>query len=156
VDATVLADWKLDDLAARADLVVVGTVGSKQMVKVERRVMTETEILVDLTLAGNGGDRIVVSQLGGKDGDTIVEIVGDASLRPGRRYLLFTYAHRDGRRYLVGMALGAWEAPPGDSDRFVQQIDVPVIARDGSLAPAPGPRGISLEDVRLAIARNRR
>jgi hypothetical protein len=156
VRATVLADWNLDDLVQRADLIVVGKVGAQRSVHVQQAghgdtLMTETTIAVERTLLGRSGPSFVLSQLGGREGDRIVEIVGDAVLNPGDRVLLFTYQHSDGRRYLVGMSLGAYLA---GGTTFDQQIDVPQIRPDGALLPPPGRRAITEAVVRSAIGRS--
>ncbi|MCC7383777.1 MAG: hypothetical protein IT384_18190 [Deltaproteobacteria bacterium] len=151
-EATVLADWSLDQVAARADLIVIGVVESKRTLAGEM-LMTESVFRVERTLAGAATDRIVLSQLGGRQGDRVVEIVGDAELAIGGRFVLFTRVHADGRRYLVGMALGAYAL---EGERATQRIDAPLIDARGVVTPAPGVRSLPLEGLIEAIARSRR
>lgn len=150
--STLLSDWSLDQVAARADLIVIGVVESQRTVLADT-LMTETVIRVEKTLAGSPADRIVLSQIGGRQGDRVVEVVGDASLAVGDRLLLFTRAHPDGRRYLVGMSLGAYLV---EGEVATQRIDVPLITPDGQIAPAPGVRRLTLGRILEVITRSRR
>lgn len=146
--ATHLADWDLWDLVRRADLILVGQVQAQDSVRVNGRLMTESRIAVDEVLLGSAGPHVILSQLGGRDGNIVNEIVGDAQLETGSRVLLFTYAHADGRRYLVGMGLGAYLV---QGEELSQQIDVPLLGGDGRLRPPPGRRSVRLTQVRAAV-----
>lgn len=152
--ATVLADWSLEDLVRRADLVVIGTVTEQAFVVDEKRraVLTRSSIDVERTLMGKSVEAFTLTQLGGKAGSVVTEVMGDAQLAVGERVLLFTFEHDDKERYLVGMALGAWkvEGTP-ELPVLSQRIDSPLAAMDGKLRPAPGLRTASLEDVKAAI-----
>lgn len=148
--ATVLFDWGVDELARRADRVVIGTVESQTTVEVGRTLMTDTRIRIERTLAGSPAQTITVRQLGGRLGDRIVDVPGDAVLVRGRRYLLFTaQPPGDLHRYLVGMALGALEV--GDTGVLTQTVDVPLVAPSGALREAPGPRFIERAAIEAAI-----
>jgi hypothetical protein len=175
-EATMLADWSLDEVLHRADLVVIGEVVSQSYVKVadaERgyQLMTESHIRIEETMleqrksdasgsqaAKPGraqherGQEIVLSQLGGVEGKVVSEIVGDARLHVGQQVLLVTYQHKDGRRYLVGMSLGFYEIAGGE---LLQNIEATIFDRQGRVLPAPGQRAISMEAMRAAIARER-
>ncbi len=150
--ATVLSDWKLEEIIQRSDLIVIGTVRAARGVEGEGTILTASKIEVERTLfdasAGAAPRFIEVWELGGHLGQRWVEVPGTAGLSVGRRYLLFTFLHPDGHRYLVGMALGAYRL---DSGQPTQTIDVPVITRDGKLHDAPGPRTTTLEEVRRLI-----
>lgn len=151
--ATILANWSLDDVVAHADLIVVGTVGASRSVKVGRRVLTETDIQVERTLFGLAGPTVVVTQPGGRDGRYVTTVPGVVSLTPGDRLLLVTHLDREGRRWVVGLCLGAFRI----AGRELQQtIEVPLVAAGGVVTPAPGERLIHLEAIELAIARRRR
>jgi hypothetical protein len=156
-EATMLADWSLEEVLHRADSVVIGEVTSQSYVKVpdaERgeQLMTESHVRVEETLLGQQRPEIVLSQLGGVDGKVVSEIVGDAKLRVGQRIVVATYQHKDGRRYLVGMSLGFYEISGADG---VQDIEASIFDRAGRVLPAPGRRTISMEALRAAIARER-
>lgn len=121
--ATILADWELGELVRRADRVVIGTVVSQRTVDAPpgsiTALMTESTVRVEETLRGASAKTLVVSQLGGARSGRRTWIEGDARLVEGKRMLLFTSAHPDGRRYLVGMALGAFFV---DGDSLSQRI----------------------------------
>jgi hypothetical protein len=129
--------------------------------------MTETTVAVDELLLGDAAGDVMISQLGGVDGRVISEVVGDARLHVGQRVLLATYRHSDGRRYLVGMSLGAYEivgssagpiftGPVETSNvQLVQSIDASMIDRTGKISAAPGQRSVSVEVMRAAIVRER-
>ena len=150
--ATVLANWDLDEVVRRSDLIVIGTIGKQRSIKVGTDVMTESEVLVEETLRGEPTKSFTLSQLGGKIGTSVYEIVGDAKLGRGDRVLLLTYLHKDGRRYLVGMSLGAYFLS-GEHAR--QTVEVPLVESNGGLRPAPGLRQIAVDRIR-AVARARR
>ncbi len=151
--ATILADWDLADLAVRTDTVVIGVVGSQRSLRVDGLLMTETEVRVERILRGEPRDTLTLSQLGGREGTLIAEVIGTAELIPGERVLLFTYRHADGRRYLVGMALGAFFVR--DREVLTRRVDVPLMTRDGSLRPPPGRQQLRLEEVETALRETR-
>lgn len=152
--ATLLADWDLDELARRADLIVVGTVEAQvTVVPTDKRVvLTESTIRVERTLLGAPRATFVLSQLGGRKGSVVTEIVGDARLAEGDKVLLFTFEHEDKRRYLVGMALGAWFL--GEEPGVLEQtVTASLVDAQGQLREGPGLRQATLADVEAAIAR---
>lgn len=151
--ATVLADWDVEELVRRADLIVVGTVKEQRYIVDEalKAVLTESEVVVERTLQGKEAASFVLTQLGGRAGSVVSEVVGDARLAPGDRVLLFTFRHEDGRRYLVGMALGAWFVVSGEEGSFSQDIESPLVDASGAVKAAPGRRTISVDDVRAAV-----
>lgn len=147
--ATILADWSIEDLVRRADSVVIGVVGAPRFVAAgDRRLLTETPIRVERQLLGDVGRAFVLTQLGGRAGGQETTAVGDAHLQAGERVLLITYRHTDGRRYLVGMALGALHLAGPMAE---QRLAVPLLRPDGRLAPPPGRRRLRLERIEAAI-----
>ncbi|OGQ90708.1 MAG: hypothetical protein A2289_17855 [Deltaproteobacteria bacterium RIFOXYA12_FULL_58_15] len=106
-EATLMAERSLDEQVAKADLIVIGVVTRQHSYAVGKTIMTDTTVRIEQTLKGKSQLTIEVTQLGGRIDNRVVEVVGDAVLRPGQRLLLMTYVHADGGRYLVGMALGA-------------------------------------------------
>lgn len=151
--ATILADWDLAEIIRRSDSIIIGRVAKRRTLVVEGRPMTESAVFVEETLLGEASETLVVSQLGGVVGRQASEVVGDARLRTGERVLLFTFRHPDGRRYLVGMALGAYVVR---GDRLEQRVDVPLLREDGRLSPPPGRTARSLPEVRALIQGVRR
>lgn len=152
--ATVLVNWSLEDLVKRADLVVIAKVTDQAFVVDEERrmVITETTVEVERTLMGKTQPGFVLTQLGGRAGSVVTEVMGDAHLSVGDRVLLFTFEHEDKRRYLVGMALGVWHVEnTADAPILSQQIDDPLVGATGELLPAPGRRTASIDDVKAAI-----
>jgi len=173
--ATILADWDLADLTRRADLIVIGEV-QEQSSRVDKKrgaVITETEISVERTLMGKKVANFTLTQLGGRAGSVVSEVMGDATLQAGDHVLLFTFEHEDKRRYLVGMALGAWTVdaslPPNtkhsrrngaplqgatpllDGTRLLQTIGSNLAGEDGKILPAPGKKETTIADVKAAI-----
>lgn len=148
--ATILADWDLEEVIRRADSIVIGRVRARRTVVVDRRPLTETSVEVEETLLGAPVKTLVVSQLGGVVRGQASEVVGDARLRVGDRLLLFTFRHQDGRRHLVGMALGAYVLR---GETLEQDVEVPLLREDGRLLPPPGPRTRALNEVRNLIRR---
>ncbi|MBI2375170.1 MAG: hypothetical protein HYV07_14335 [Deltaproteobacteria bacterium] len=135
--ATVLEALSLDELAARADSVVIGVIGSKSSVRSLGQLFTETEIIVEQTLLGEERRSLVLTQLGGEDRGQVIELVGDAKLLSGSRMLLFTYRHTDGNRYLVGMGQGAFLI---QGETWVREIEASLQRPDGRI---DAPRGRS-------------
>lgn len=148
--ATLILDWDIDELVARADRVVIGTVGQQRYVKANGRIVTESNILVEQTLKGRPLERFVLTQLGGRYGDIIEEVVGTARLRPGQRVLLMTRHHRDGRHTIVGLSLGAYLV---DGRRLRQTIEASLVSGDGTIVGPPGERRAVIDDVVRAIER---
>mgnify|MGYP000181253759 CR=1 FL=1 len=144
---TVLLDWGVDELARRSDLIVIGTVESKNTVAVDRTLMTDTRVRVERTLAGEPTQIVTVRQLGGQLGKRIVDLPGDAVLETGRKYLLFTAKH-DGHTYLVGMALGALRV---ENKSLTQTISVPILSREGTMREERAPRTTNIRAIERAI-----
>jgi hypothetical protein len=141
---TVLADWDVSELAARADRIDVVTVVAQRSSDEGELGRTFSRVRVERTLKGAKATELELTQLGGVD----TEVVGDARLRVGERWLLFSFGAPDGRRYLVGMSLGAWRV---DGARLTQDIEVPLASGDGELLPAPGRRAATILDVERAL-----
>ena len=149
-EATILANWSLDDIAAHADAVVIGRVTSRRVTR-EGPLWTETEVRVERQLKGTPRTVWTVSQLGGKRGDLSRGIAGDVELRVGQRVLLMLERVRDGRWMIVGLSLGAFRL---DGDTLHQQIDVPLADPGGRILPPPGDRSVLLEAIETAVVRS--
>ncbi len=152
--STVLFDWDLSELTRRADLIVIAKVIGKRSFAAENTIMTSTRLRVERVISGSEASEIEVLQLGGQLGARIVDVPGDAELRDGEHYLLFT-AQPSGQPYrsLVGMSLGALQVK---GEELTQTVDVPLFGGGGELLPAPGVRIRSLSEVIRVIERSRR
>ena len=147
--ATVLEARTLQELIARADRVDVGVVQSRHALPlVDDLGLTETRVRVERTLLGTPRAQLTVTQLGGERNGTATELVGDARLMPGTRFLLLTWLAPDGRRYLVSMGMGAFVV---DGSRITQEVDAAIQLPDGVLQPAPFRRAMRLVDVEQAV-----
>lgn len=150
--ATVLSDWSLEEVTQRADLIFIGTVVSAEAVEGDGTVLTASTLAVERTLydaAHQARATVEVRELGGHLGKRWVDVPGTAGLTKGKRYLLFTFLHPDGHRYLVGMELGAYVFT--GASRLEHTVDVPLIRRDGRLIEPPGPIGTTLEKVQAIL-----
>jgi len=148
--ATVLANWSLEEVVRRGDSVVIGTVRGQRFVESRGEALAETDVEVDEVLLGPPLRTLTVSQMGGEAAGVRTEVVGDARLEPGRRVLLITFAHQDGRRYLVGMALGALFLDD-DARTLRQDVEASLVEPDGRVLPPPGERRVDLEGVRALV-----
>jgi hypothetical protein len=145
-----LLNWSLEDLLARADRVVIGRVASQRSVEENGRVLTESVVHVERTLLGNHSPSFVLSQLGGRKGHLVIDVVGTARLAVGQRTLFVTHEADDGRRYLVGMALGAYDM---QGDRLEQVVEASLVDVNGSVSTPPSVREAFLVDVIRALPR---
>ncbi len=132
--ATVLEDLKLADLTARADVIVVGTIGEATALRLPGadQIWTDTALSVDQIVKGKVAPKLTIRQQGGRIGDSAMVVAGNAALPAGRRVVLFLKRQGD-RFYTVGMELGAFEIYTGhDGQPWVRRrTTVPV----GRLAP---------------------
>ena len=152
VGATVLMDWTLSERVAHSDLIVIGTIAGASTVEVDGNLMTVTDIDVESVLLGRAPARISVWQFGGERDGKVMRVVGDARLIPGARMLLLTHLYRDGRRYLVGMSMGAYLV---QGHQLTGQLDAPLL-RDGEIVSGPGEQHLEVRDVVNAISETHR
>jgi len=147
--ATVLEARTLAQLIDRADRVDIGVVESRRSLQVRDDIgLMETRVRVERTLLGAPKASLAVTQLGGEADGTATELVGDARLVPGERFLLITWLAPDGRRYLVSMGLGAFVV---DGTRVSQEVDAAIQRPDGALVPGPFRRAVRVVDVERAV-----
>lgn len=151
--ATVLLDWKVDDVVAHADSVVIGVVSSQRTITRDGRTTTETQIVVHRQLKGVFTGELLLVQLGGRYGDRITDVVGMPILIRGQEVLLLTETNQDGRHTLVAMSLGVYYV---DGEILWQRIDVPLLERSGRLLPPPGRRAATIAEIEDAIERTSR
>jgi hypothetical protein len=153
-DATLLRASTLRERLGRADLVFVGRLAAERTLRVDGHVMTESRFTVRETLLGAKVSEAAVTHFGGREGALVYDVPGDPSFVPNRDYLLITYLHRDGRRYLVAMGLGVFEV---EGEALRQSVDVGLVGEDGVVRPGPIETISSLAEVRaLVSARGRR
>ena len=150
--ATLVADWSLSEVLENADSVVVGTVVEVRLVKDARGVWTETVVAVERQLKGKVDHRLVVSQIGGVYRGTDSRVVGDVRFAVGQRRLLATHRNRSGRRFVVGLSLGAFRI---EGDRLIQSIETPLMGPGGRVQPAPGLRAASLATIESLLGAQR-
>ncbi|MEL6340560.1 MAG: hypothetical protein AAGJ56_05910 [Myxococcota bacterium] len=121
----------LRTLLSHADRVVVGDVMECQSVRDPNgHIITQCAIALEKTLRGapsSPGDVMVVTQFGGEVDGEIYQVLGDAKLEVGERYLFLTKRAKDGYRYLVGMQRGALRLTSDDrlGNPFPTLKDVP-------------------------------
>lgn len=91
------------ELATRAELVVLGTVGAVESQWNADRTLIETRVDVRVTATPRGEPRPDVSlwEPGGRVGTLAAEIAGTPRFSPGERVLLFLRRGRDGRLHVV-------------------------------------------------------
>lgn len=110
--ATTMLALSLEDLVARADEIVLGTVvrAQSRWSKPGSVIVTDAEVRVDQSLKGTSadGDTLLVTTLGGAVGDIALTVPGAAELKPGHQTLLFL-RHKKGSKslHVVGMSQGA-------------------------------------------------
>ncbi|MCB9519569.1 MAG: hypothetical protein H6698_04820 [Myxococcales bacterium] len=92
---TVLA-LPIEDLAAQADAVVLGTVEATFAVERGGRVVTKTTIAVERWIGGDGPAQIEVLTAGGRFGERAVRVAGTESYVAGEEVLVFLDAIPDG------------------------------------------------------------
>jgi len=127
--ATLMEALDLPALVSRSDDVVVARALSASSRWLGERIVTDVVLEVsEVAKGGLGeGDRLEVLLLGGAVGELGMQVAGEASLEPGREYLLFLRRWNSSRRP-VGMAQGA----------------LPVQRSGGTAVVQPGGGGLSL------------
>lgn len=107
-EATVMVRLDLDTLVGRSDQVVVGKVRaskSRWSSETRKRIITDTEIVVEETIHGKAAKVITVRTMGGVVDGIGMRVVGTARFRVGQRVLAFT-EKRGTNRWVVGMRQG--------------------------------------------------
>lgn len=139
--ATTLATLSLDEMTARADHILVGTVErieSKFADKARRVIVTDAYVRCRRPVLGvAAGELFVVRSLGGVVGDIGQRVYGEASYQPGQDVLLLVAA-RDGAYFSVGMAQGAMV--------IERQAGVETVRVDVGAAELVGPAGVATAD----------
>jgi len=127
-EATILRDLRLADLVAQSDAVVVGTVVDAKSAWDGAGAQIFTDVTVDVGeyVVGVGPRRLQVRQQGGRVGDVVMHVAGNAAFAPGEEVVLFLI-RQDGFSYTVGMELGKYTiARDGSDARVHRATTVPV------------------------------
>lgn len=107
----VTAPMDVDALGAGADVILVGTVESKDSHFVSPAndlIVTDVTVQSELGILGvPSGGHFVVRHLGGEVGAVGQRVFGEASFYPGERLLLFA-VKRGGAYWALGMSQGVW------------------------------------------------
>ncbi len=151
--ATILQNWSLEDVVDRSHLIVVGTVGESRYVEIAGQMYTETDIDIERVWHGPPLSRVTVTQLGGRDGDIVTEVVGTVPLVTGQRVLLLLRRARNDRHVIAGMSLGAYLLA-GPTAR--QNIRAHLFDRAGRILPPPGARSVFIEEVERIVRRRKK
>ncbi len=109
--ASTVIGLSVEDQARLSDLVVAGHVVKQRGVEHPTNGI-ETEVTLQVTDVLKGdvrrGARVVFHTRGGEVEGEISEAVGEATFRNGQRTLVFIETV-DGRPYLLGLSMGAWD-----------------------------------------------
>lgn len=151
--ATILENWSLEDVVGRSHLIVVGTVGESRYVNLSGQMYTETDIDIERVLHGPPLSRVTVTQLGGRDGDIVTEVVGTVPLVKGQHVLLLLRRARNNRHVIAGMSLGAYFLA-GPMAR--QNIRAHLSDRSGRILPPPGARSVFIDEVERIVRRRKK
>jgi hypothetical protein len=136
----------LDQLARRADVVVIGEVVSAVGAwnAAGTTISTHVELAVAETLKGTTGQTLRFTQLGGQVGDLVSTVAGAATFMSGERVLIFLERQPDGSLGLADVLHG----------RFRVERD-PVTGREHAVRAtgAPSADHIPLDQVRARVRR---
>ena len=134
--ATSMVVMDVQQQAEESHALVLAIVGRSTVVETERWVYTDTVLQIADVLGGEVPRSIVLRQIGGRIGERVVHVAGDAPLVEGERVAAFV-PQRDGRWYLTCMGQSVWTVDAEEG--LVQAIDVDhLLERDrhGRIVPA--------------------
>lgn len=138
VRATTMPERSAAEVAAASALVVEATVLGARVVRVERRIVTVTELRVERVLrtaeAGVPPTVVTVALPGGELAGVTQKVPGTPELRVGSRYLLCLSAEvLAGARAVVGLWQGAWLVDGGELRAFTHVGLAPAFSTRASL-----------------------
>jgi hypothetical protein len=134
-----VVDLSLEEMAAHADAVVLGTVGRVEAAwdATETRIYTTVEVQVASYIAGSGPRLVTIRQVGGRVGDVELYVSGQPRFAPGERVVAFLERDEasDGSFVVMCMAAGLYRVAVDDvSGEQVLTRNVEGLAR----VPGPG------------------
>ncbi|MBX3271619.1 MAG: hypothetical protein KF729_15240 [Sandaracinaceae bacterium] len=143
--ATTFADVTVDELVAASDLVVVGRVLTTDVLPEgpagQPGIHTRARVRVDETLRGPGYTVVDVWVQGGRLGDRLRVVPGQATFRAGEDVVLFLF-RAGGGLWPTGMGRGKWTPEPGSPGA--------IHPRDALRASGPALAPVTLDAVRRA------
>lgn len=126
VTAEIIVPLSLDQLAARAELVIRGSVVAVESARDDAgRIFTRIEIAVEETWKGTlATNRFAVVQGGGVLGDRRTTVTGQAEFKMGERAVLFLVLNPRGEGVTLGLAQGKFrvEQDPATAELLVHSL----------------------------------
>ena len=140
--------------------IVIGQVESvvSRWNEAHTKILTDVTVKVSTSLKG-GGDRIVLTQLGGTIGNLRTTVPGCPAFTQGEEALVFVWRDTRGRAQVNGCAQGKFEIrrDPRSGERWVQRAAQGLAVRDARTLALVGPGEsaptIPLEDLIAEIQR---
>lgn len=132
-NATVLEAMSLADMIEASDSVVLARIERRGAMLDTRTdtVYTVTLVEVEQYIIGEGPSRLKIRQLGGRIGDRIMHVHGNASLRPGERVVLFLKKGDAPFVHIVSMERGAFHVQESNSP-----TNPPIVTREVTVPTA--------------------
>lgn len=126
--ASIARALSLDELSARAELVVLGRVTGQQArwTRDHRRLVTRVTVAVEERWKGDAPAEITVLRPGGELDGLGQEVLGEPRFETGERVVLFLVERGDFYR-AVGMAQGAFRVEGGTATQDLSEL---ALARD--------------------------
>lgn len=153
-----MVPMSLDELAARADLVVYGKVVSKMCLRDEAgRICSKVELRVFETWKGAPSGRFVITLGGGTLGDRRVAVPGQADYLPGEEVVVFLRLNARGEGITLGVGQGKFEvrAEERTGERFLHSMFLGGAQASGGgvglQATGTGSGRLLLEDVKCRV-----
>jgi hypothetical protein len=148
--ASVVRALSLEELTGKADVIAVVVPRDTQTRRDNRGSLLVTDVGLEVETPLKGrvktGERVVVTTLGGREGDLALQVPGEASFELGLRVIVFLYRAPTSRELrVVGMSQGVMPlfAPRGGTTMVAA-------GGQGSALVEPGPDG-SLNDAEPAF-----
>lgn len=135
----------LDELVSASSSVIVGRTVSHESSWTEdgRRILTHVRVTVDETVLGEAAQEVELVIPGGRVGNTVQEVSDMPAFIDGEEVLVFVWTSPDGRKMVVGGALGKLGVVRAtDGQRSVQGLGH--LVRDA--APTGSVRGDTRSD----------
>ena len=126
IQATTVERLSLDDLAARSQTIVQGTVlGSRTYWSPDGKlILTNTTIQVTESLKGQAGRTVEVTTVGGQIGDRILHVGGMPAFVPGESTIVFA-ARSNGYLTVIGLGQGKFTVSNGEVANSLSELTFP-------------------------------